>query len=75
MFFSPWKLMPGYGSKVGAYYLNLHNPAGEGTAYKALNRFAGQNNAGAKARDYLIKLGYDGVNNGERNTSHFTLIK
>ncbi len=65
MFFSPWEEdASGYGSKVGAYYLNLHNPAGEGTAYKALNRFAGQNNAGAKARDYLIKLGYDGVNNG-----------
>lgn len=65
MFFSPWEIdASGYGSKVGAYYLNLHNPAGEGTAYKALNRFAGQNNAGAKARDYLIKLGYDGVNNG-----------
>lgn len=64
MFFSPWELdAQGYGKKVGAYYINLKNPADEGTAYKALNMFKGQNNAGIKARDYLIKLGYDGVNN------------
>ena len=64
MFFSPWELdAQGYGKKVGAYYINLKNPADEGTAYKALNMFKGQNNAGIKARDYLIKLGYDGINN------------
>ena len=64
MFFSPWELdAQGYGKKVGAYYINLKNPADESTAYKALNLFKGQNNAGIKARDYLIKLGYDGVNN------------
>ena len=64
MFFSPWELdAQGYGKKVGAYYINLKNPADESTAYKALNMFKGQNNAGIKARDYLIKLGYDGVNN------------
>lgn len=64
MFFSPWELdAQGYGKKVGAYYINLKNPADESTAYKALNMFKGQNNSGIKARDYLIKLGYDGVNN------------
>lgn len=64
MFFSPWELdAKGYGSKVGAYYLNIRNPASEDVAFKALNRFAGQNNAGTKAREYLINLGYDGVNN------------
>lgn len=63
-FFSPWEIdAKGYGSKVSAYYLNITNPANEGTAYKALNRFKGQNEAGVKAREYLISLGYDGVNN------------
>ncbi len=65
-FFSPWELdAEGYGSKVGAYYLNLKNPAPEGVAYRALNRFKGQNNAGIKARKYLESLGYDGVNNSD----------
>ena len=64
MFFSPWEIdAQGYGPKVGAYYINLKNPADEGTAFKALNMFQGQNGAGIKARDYLIKQGYDGVNN------------
>ena len=54
-FFSPYEL---------AYYLSIQNPADEGTAYKALNRFKGQNNAGIKAREYLQKQGYDGVYNG-----------
>lgn len=64
-FFSPWEIdAQGYGSKVKAYYLNIKNPAPEGIAYKALNRFKGQNNAGIKARDYLESLGYDGVDNG-----------
>lgn len=63
-FFSPWEIdAKGYGSNVSAYYLNITNPANEGTAYKALNRFKGQNEAGVKAREYLISLGYDGVNN------------
>ncbi|MBO4914309.1 MAG: hypothetical protein J5449_03800 [Oscillospiraceae bacterium] len=64
-FFSPWEMdAGGYGSKIGKYYLNIKNPAPEGTAYKALNRFKGQNNAGVKAREYLERLGYDGVDNG-----------
>ena len=64
-FFSPWELdAAGYGGNVKAYYLNIKNPAPEGTAYRALNRFKGQNGAGIKAREYLEKLGYDGVNNG-----------
>lgn len=64
MFFSPWEIdAGGYGEKVGAYYLSIKNPAPEAVAYKALNRFKGQNDAGVKAREYLISLGYDGVNN------------
>ena len=63
-FFSPWEDdARGYGGTVEAYYLNLTNPADEGTAYQALRRFQGQNGAGAKARDHLIRQGYDGVNN------------
>lgn len=62
-FFSPWELdSQGYGKNVGAYYLNIKNPADGPTAYAALNKFKGQNNAGVKAKDYLIKQGYDGVN-------------
>ena len=58
-FFSPWEIdAQGYGEKVGAYYLSIKNSADEGTAYKALNRFAGQEDAGTKARDFLIQLGY-----------------
>lgn len=64
-FFSPWEIdAEGYGEKVTAYYLNIKNPADERTGYRALNRFKGQNEAGKKARMYLEKLGYDGVNNG-----------
>lgn len=63
-FFSPWELdAQGYGGNVTAYYLNITNPADEATAYRALRRYQGQNEAGAKAREYLEKLGYDGVNN------------
>lgn len=66
MFFSPWEIdAGGYGPNVGAYYLNIKHPANEGTAYKALNRYKGQNDAGIKARDYLISQGYDGVNNSD----------
>lgn len=65
MFFSPWDIdASGYGENVGAYYLNITNPAPESVGYKALNKFKGQNNAGQKAREYLISQGYDGVNNG-----------
>lgn len=66
-FFSPWEDdAMGYGGKVGAYYLNIKNPADERTAYRALRRFQGQNEPGKKVREYLISLGYDGVdNNGE----------
>ncbi len=64
-FFSPYEEdSAGYGSKVGAFYLNLKNPADEATAFKALNKYKGQNKAGAKAREYLIQQGYDGVFNG-----------
>ena len=63
-FFSPWELdAKGYGEKVGKYYLNLKNPADESTAYRALRRFQGQNQSGVKAREYLERQGYDGVNN------------
>ena len=66
MFFSPWEIdARGYGGNVGEYYLSIKNPAPEGIAYKALNMFAGQNYAGIKAREYLEKLGYDGVNNSD----------
>ena len=63
-FFSPWELdAQGYGPNVEAYYLNIKNPASEKQAYASLNRFRGQNNAGIKAKEYLISQGYDGVNN------------
>ena len=64
MFFSPWEIEAGgYGTNVRRFYLNIKNPASEGVAYKALNMFKGQNGAGVKAREYLEKLGYDGVAN------------
>lgn len=64
-FFSPWEDdAKGYGGKVRPYYLNITNPASENIGYKALKKFQGQNSAGVKAREYLISLGYDGVNNG-----------
>ena len=64
-FFSPWDDdAAGYGGNVRAFYLSIKKPADEWTAYKALNRFKGQNEAGVKAREYLESLGYDGVNNG-----------
>ena len=65
-FFSPWDLdAQGYGENVRAFYLNITNPAPEDIAYKALNKFKGQNGEGIKAREYLESLGYDGVNNGD----------
>lgn len=64
-FFSPWEIdAKGYGDNVRRFYLNIKNPANESVAYRALNRFKGQNNAGVKAREYLISQGYDGVING-----------
>ena len=64
MFFSPWEIdAQGYGGHVRAFFLNIKNPANEGQGYKALNRYAGQNYAGIKAREDLIANGYDGVNN------------
>ncbi len=64
-FFSPYEIdAGGYGKNVGSYYLSIKNPADESTAYRALSRFKGQNNAGVKAREYLIQQGYDGVYNG-----------
>lgn len=66
IFFSPWELdAKGYGKNVNAYYINITNPASEQMGYKALRKFQGQNNAGVKAREYLERLGYDGVNNGD----------
>ena len=66
MFFSPWDIdAEGYGPNVKAYYLNIKNPASKAQGYAALRRFQGQNNAGVKAREYLERLGYDGVNNGD----------
>lgn len=64
MFFSPWEEdAGGYGRNVRAFYLNITNPAAEGAGYKALNAHKGQNGAGISAREDLIRMGYDGVNN------------
>ena len=64
MFFSPWEIdAQGYGKNVREFFLNIKNRANEGQGYKALNRYAGQNYAGIKARENLITNGYDGVNN------------
>lgn len=64
-FFSPWEIdADGYGGRTKSYYLNIKNPASEAIGYEALNKFAGRNDAGIKAREYLESLGYDGVNNG-----------
>lgn len=63
MFFSPYEEdAGGYGANVGAYYLNIKNPASEAVAYKALNSHKGEANAGELARNDLIRMGYDGVN-------------
>lgn len=65
-FFSPWDIdAQGYGDNVRAFYLNIKNPAPEGVAYKALNAHKGENGAGIKAREDLIRMGYDGVNNSD----------
>lgn len=66
-FFSPWEDdARGYGKNVRSFYLSLQNPADEDTAYRALRMFQGQNNAGVKAREFLIRQGYDGVNFGNQ---------
>lgn len=65
-FFSPWEEdAQGYGPNIRAFFLNIRNPANERQGYGSLNKFKGQNYAGVKARDYLISLGYDGVNNSD----------
>ena len=62
-FFSPWSEdAGGYGPNVRAFFLNLKNPADYRTAYAALEKFKGQDNAGVKAREYLESQGFDGVN-------------
>lgn len=63
-FFSPWELdSKGYGSNVRAFYIKLEKPASEGVAYKELNKHKGQTGAGTMARESLVSMGYDGVNN------------
>jgi len=77
-FFSPWELdAKGYGKNVRAFYLSIANPANEQTAYAALRKYQGQNNAGEKAKQDLIKQGYDGViNNNEEYIAFYpTQIK
>ena len=70
-FFSPWELdASGYGENVGKYYLNITNPASVDLAYQALRRFQGQNEAGRKAKEYLISLGYDGVVDGTEDEAY-----
>ena len=62
MFFTPDKAdAQGYGSKVKEYYLDIQNPADFNTAFDAFKRFRQEDNAGVKTREYLEKLGYDGV--------------
>lgn len=72
-FFSPWELdAQGYGSNVRAFYLNISNPAPEQVGFRALNRFKSQNQAGIKAREYLERMGYDGVNNSDEEFKAFS---
>ncbi len=64
MFFSPWDIdAGGYGGNVRAFFLNIRKPANESHGYGALRKFAGQNGAGVKAREFLKEHGFDGVNN------------
>lgn len=65
-FFSPWDIdAEGYGPNVRAFYLDIKNPAPENVGYRILIKYKGQNYAGRKAREELIRMGYDGVNNGD----------
>ena len=61
-FFSPYEDESiGYGKNVRAFYLSIQKPATAEQAYKALQMFQGEKDAGTRTRDYLIKQGYDGV--------------
>lgn len=63
-FFSPYMDdAEGYGGKVGAYYLNITNPADGKTAREVFQKYRKENNAGIKARQELEAMGYDGVIN------------
>lgn len=63
-FFTRWDIdASGYGDNIIPVFLNLKNPANESQSYKALNKYAGQNKAGTKAREDLIAQGYDGIIN------------
>ena len=65
-FFSPDKAdAEGYGAAVKPYYINLTNPADFDTAFSVFKKLRGEDNAGVKTREELIRLGYDGVNNGD----------
>ena len=64
-FFSPYDIdAKGYGPNLKEVYLNIKNPADEATAYKALRKYQGQNDAGLKAKQDLQRQGFDGVFNG-----------
>ena len=63
-FFSPYRIeAAGYGSNVKSFFINIKNPADEGTGYKALKLHQGENYAGEKAAEDLMNKGYDGVIN------------
>lgn len=63
-FFSPYRIeAAGYGSNVKSFFINIKNPADEGTGYKALKSHQGENYAGKKAAENLMNKGYDGVIN------------
>ena len=63
-FFSPWELdAKGYGRNLYPVFLNIKNPANWNKSFGALQKYQGQNEAGIKAREDLIRQGYDGVNN------------
>ncbi len=65
-FFSPWEDdAKSYGRNVRKFYIKLNNPATFGQGLKALKIFQGLDKAGEKAANYLIKKGYDGVNNDD----------
>lgn len=65
-FFSPDRAdAEGYGVAVKPYYIDLTNPADFDTAFSVFKKLRGEDNAGVKTREELIRLGYDGVNNGD----------
>ncbi len=67
MFFCPWDIdAGGYGANLRAFYLNITNPASENQGYKALRNHKGENDTGIKAREDLERMGYDGVNNSDK---------